>query len=268
LAVVLFEPPSESASRFATLYVPPTADEMNKSRRMASLQARAFAMLGGSVALLDLRGTGDSGGEHGDATWEGWRADVVCAWHWLGQRVPVPSVLWGTRLGSLLAAELVSQHIIEPAVLLFWQPVISGRAYFSQLLRLGTAQQLIGRAEARTGTKTLREIVDAGASIEVGGYELNSGLVKGAEAADLSTMVAPASRMIWHETSISEPPALSRAASKIVSRWTDEGAKVESTVVSGPSFWATQEIVEAPELIAATSASIAAVFARSAERAR
>src|SRR5207302_2704773 len=147
LAVVLWEPPSESASRFAALYVPPAADEMNKSRRMASLQARALALLGGTVALLDLRGTGDSEGQHGDATWEGWRADVVCAWHWLRERVPVPSILWGLRLGSLLAAELASQRVIEPAVLLLWQPVVSGRGYFSQWLRLGTAQQLTARAE-------------------------------------------------------------------------------------------------------------------------
>src|SRR5438034_3547409 len=147
LAVVLWEPPSESASRFAALHVPSAADEMNKSRRMASLQARAFAMLGGTVALLDLRGTGDSGGEHGDATWEGWRADVVWAWYWLSQRVAVPSILWGMRLGSLLAAELVSQCLVVPDVLLLWQPVISGRGYFSHLLRLGTAQQLIGRAD-------------------------------------------------------------------------------------------------------------------------
>ena len=194
LAVVLWEPPSESASRFAALHVPSAADEMNKSRRMASLQARAFAMLGGTVALLDLRGTGDSGGEHGDATWEDWRADVVCAWHWLSQRVRVPSVLWG--------------------------------------------------------------------------YELNPGLVKEAEAADLRSIAAPASRIIWHEVSIGDPPALSSTSSKIVSRWTDDGANLESTVVRAPSFWATQEIVEAPELIAATSASIAAVFAPSTERAR
>lgn len=225
-------------------------------------------MSGGTIALLDLRGTGDSGGEHGDATWEGWRADVVWAWYWLSQRVAVPSILWGMRLGSLLAAELVSQCLVEPDVLLLWQPVISGRGYFSQLLRLGTAQQLIGRADGGKATKTPHEMIDAGASIEVGGYELNPELVKGAEAADLSTIGVPASRMIWHETSINEPPVLSRAASKIVSRWTDEGAKIESTVVRGPSFWATQEIAEAHELIAATSASITAVFAPSAARAR
>src|SRR5437016_10228477 len=182
---------------------------MNKSRRMASLQARALALLGGTVALLDLRGTGDSEGQHGDATWEGWRADVVCAWDWLRERVPVPSILWGLRLGSLLAAELVSQRVIEPAVLLLWQPVVSGRGYFSQWLRLGTAQQLTARAEGSKGTKTLHEMIDAGDSIEVGGYTLNPELVTGAHAADLSTLSVPASRMIWHETSITEPPVLS-----------------------------------------------------------
>ena len=78
------------ACRFAALYVPPALDEMNKSRRMAALQARALARLGGTVALFDPRGTGDSAGEHGDATWDDWRCDVLTAWRWLGERVSVP----------------------------------------------------------------------------------------------------------------------------------------------------------------------------------
>ena len=46
---------------------------MNKARRMVAMQCRALAEAGGVAAVVDLRGTGDSGGEHGDATWDGWR---------------------------------------------------------------------------------------------------------------------------------------------------------------------------------------------------
>src|SRR3546814_14337350 len=51
------------------VYLPPFAEEMNRSRRMAALQARALAALGIDVLLLDLFGTGDSAGDFRDARW-------------------------------------------------------------------------------------------------------------------------------------------------------------------------------------------------------
>src|SRR5258705_9769402 len=49
--------------RGSVLYLPPFAEEMNKSRRMAALQARAFARIGWNVLQMDLFGCGDSSGE-------------------------------------------------------------------------------------------------------------------------------------------------------------------------------------------------------------
>ena len=71
------------ASRGAVVHVPAFAEEMNKSRRMASLQARALAAQGWHVLQLDLLGTGDSEGDFGDATWADWMDDVAEARRWL-----------------------------------------------------------------------------------------------------------------------------------------------------------------------------------------
>ena len=49
------------------VYVHPFGEEMNKSRRMATLQARALAQAGFSVLQVDLLGCGDSSGDFGDA---------------------------------------------------------------------------------------------------------------------------------------------------------------------------------------------------------
>src|SRR3546814_14690353 len=68
------------------VYLPPFAEEMNRSRRMAALQARALAALGIDVLLLDLFGTGDSAGDFRDARWEIWREDAMAAVAWLGAR--------------------------------------------------------------------------------------------------------------------------------------------------------------------------------------
>ncbi|HEY9550049.1 MAG TPA: hypothetical protein VIR45_11165, partial [Kiloniellaceae bacterium] len=61
------------------VYLPPFAEEMNRSRRMAALQARRLAALGVDDLLLDPFGTGDSAGDFGDARWEIWREDARTA---------------------------------------------------------------------------------------------------------------------------------------------------------------------------------------------
>jgi len=53
--------------RGAYQYVAPFAEEMNKARRMAALQARAMSAAGYAVLCLDLHGCGDSAGDFADA---------------------------------------------------------------------------------------------------------------------------------------------------------------------------------------------------------
>jgi len=256
LAVVLIEPAHDVATRFGALYVPPFGDEMNRARRMVALQARAFAARGGAVAILDLRGTGDSGGDHGQATWEGWHADVSFAWDWLARRVPAPCVLWGLRTGGLLAAESVGRRGISPAALLLWQPVLSGRSFFNQLLRLQKARSLSGLGEEGADSRALRSALGAGRPIEVGGYDIHPELVAGAEAVTLEATQMPDIAIIWRETSVAIPAAVSATAMRLADRWTASGASVDIAAVSGPSFWMTQEITEAPQLIADTTATM------------
>src|SRR3546814_1526626 len=76
--------------------------EMNRSRRMAALQARALAALGIDVLLLDLFGTGDSAGDFRDARWEIWREDAMAAVAWLGARCGGRSEEHTSELQSLM----------------------------------------------------------------------------------------------------------------------------------------------------------------------
>lgn len=260
LATVVVAPPPE-AQRFSVLYVPPFADEMNKSRRMAAMQARALAALGATVALVDPRGTGDSAGDHACATWEGWHEDVALAWSWLAQRTDVPCVLWGLRLGALLAAQAVAGGRIAPAALLLWQPVTAGRAYFTQVLRLATIQERISDSGG-PDAKALRAALAANRPVEIAGYDLAPALVAGAEKVDLMTLPAPACPVIWRDVAEAPGPATQR----IAARWSAAGAGVDVGAVAGPQFWAAQEIAEAPGLIAATTAALAARLPARASR--
>ena len=98
-------PRAEKECRGAFIYVHPFGEEMNKSRRMAALQARAFAAMGFGVLQIDLFGCGDSSGDFSDARWDIWKQDLSGASTWLAERVSAPISLWGLRLGALLALD-------------------------------------------------------------------------------------------------------------------------------------------------------------------
>ena len=73
----LFHPAQGGVPKGCVLNIHPFAEEMNKSRRMAALQARALAKAGYAVLQIDLFGCGDSSGDFGDASWQDWVGDVV-----------------------------------------------------------------------------------------------------------------------------------------------------------------------------------------------
>jgi exosortase A-associated hydrolase 2 len=239
----------------AAVYVHPFAEEMNKSRRMAALQARALASSGISVLQIDLFGCGDSAGNFGDATWSLWVDDVVEAVRWIHERTGFLPLLWGLRSGCLLACDALAKL---PAIadLVFWQPVILGKQHLQQFLRLKVAGEMIGRPAAeRTGTSELRAQLDKGAVLDIAGYGLAPGLALGLDAADLAPRAAR-SRVAWLEVSASDPPELSPASQMRVTAWQAAGSEVAATAVVGLPFWQTQEISECRALIEATTAAV------------
>ena len=249
----LFHPPAgASGTRGAIVYIHPFAEELNRTRRMAALQARAFAEAGYAVLQIDLFGCGDSSGEFGEATWAHWLDDVVLACDWLRQRVSAPLWLWGLRAGCLLACAATAR-LTEPCRLLLWQPVGSGKLALQQFLRLKIAGQLLDGKD-RGSTTTLRQTLVDGQALEVAGYLVSPGLADGLEQAELAP-ASHVSRIEWLELSSAgdrQAADLSPAASATLSRWQAQGLTVRGTAVSGPAFWQTAEIEECPALIEAT----------------
>jgi exosortase A-associated hydrolase 2 len=254
---VLYEPADTAASLGAIVYIHPFAEEMNKSRRMAALQAQALADAGWTVLQVDLFGCGDSEGEFGDANWQQWQADVKYAAVWLRERTGCEPSLWGLRAGCLLACEAARD--MKPATsLLLWQPVVSGRQSLQQFLRLKVASQLFGEPKLdRIGTRQLMDQLAHGEAVEIAGYALSPGLALGLDAAELTLPAAPA-RVAWLEVVPHTPAELSPAAHNRIASWQAAGHRVASHAVAGAAFWQTQEIAECPELVRATLALVAA----------
>lgn len=246
---------AQGPRRGRVVYLHPFVEEMNKSRRMVALQARALAAAGFAVLQIDLAGCGDSAGDFGDASWDGWIDDAVLAAQWLrahdrADDAAGPLWFWGLRAGALLATAAAAR-LDEPAHFLFWQPATQGKLQMQQFLRLKAAAELA--AGAKGVTEKLRAQLDAGAPVEIAGYMLAPALANGLAAAKLETPAQPA-RVVWLELSTQEPAELLPASQAPLQRLREAGFTVTAEVVTGPAFWQTTEIETAPALIERTIA--------------
>jgi uncharacterized protein len=261
----IFYPAQGSPVRGQVLYIHPLAEEMNKARRMAALQARALALAGFDVLQMDLLGCGDSSGDFGDATWQSWIDDVVQACRYLqhpsrrpGKHSKAPALwLWGLRAGCLLATQAASQAGMT-CNFLFWQAPSFGQPLLTQFMRLKLAGNLQG-AQAKGVMAQMRTQLACGESVDVAGYKLSPGLATGLMRATLTPPAPqPRQRLDWFELSTQESDSSSIATAERFAQWQQAGLDARLHRVRGPSFWQTTEIEEAPALISATTAALLA----------
>jgi len=249
--------PAAGEPQGSVLHVHPFAEEMNKSRRMAALQARAFAARGYAVLQMDLLGCGDSSGDFGEARWALWKDDVRMAHAWLRRKAEGPVHLWGLRLGAMLAADCARERDGSFASLLMWQPVISGTQFMAQFLRLRLSSEMLSGAAGRSGTEQLRAELAAGKALEIAGYELAPELALAIERLDLAVLAPKNVPSRWLE--VNAEGATSPAVQRAARAWSATGAEIDLRAVRGEPFWSSIEIGECPELIAATSDALALI---------
>lgn len=250
--------------RGAVLYLHPFAEELNKTRRMAALQARALAAAGWVVLQLDLSGCGDSSGEFAEATWVDWQADASDALAALRAQHPsLPITVWGLRAGALLANALVEADGDPQLNLLLWQPTPFGAGVLRQFLRTAAASALLDGG-GKGVVDQLRQQLATGRTVEVGGYGVHPALALGLEAAALKPP-ARAGRVWWLEVAAQVSAGFMPASTEAQQAWQAAAAAgafhFEARLLSGPPFWQTAEIETAPALIEATVAALRAAEA-------
>ena len=237
-------------SKEAFLFVPPFADEMNKSRRMISLQAKAFQAQGHAVLILDLFGTGDSSGDFSETSWEIWKNNLNDAWLWLKEQGYQTIHFWGIRLGCLLALDTAQQFDLSVSSFIFWQPVTSGERFVTQLLRLRIAEKF-GQEHNET-VKQLRESYVEGNTLEIAGYTMPSKLLSEISKLQMGD-IELSSEVIWMECSVSDAEILPGSL-KVIEYWRSKRVRVKPDCVQGRAFWNSVEIEEVPHLIERTCA--------------
>jgi exosortase A-associated hydrolase 2 len=263
-------PHPDRPCRGGFIFVHPFADEMNRSRRMVALQARQFAELGYGVLLIDFFGCGDSTGESGDATWDIWKADLALAKSWLEEKISAPVGLWGLRLGALLALDFARDVSRDPdqnaahqiASLILWNPVISGKSFMTQFLRLRLGNEILSNGPRSSGVQAMREALQNGATLEVAGIDISPALAEIIDALHAGTLWIDKMPVYWLEVvRTGDESSLNRlqmppATLEVFDAWRRHAVDLHFSMAPGLPFWATQELSTCPELLAMTSALI------------
>jgi len=250
----IYTAPADQPPQGAVLYLHPFAEEMHKSRRMAALQARAFATQGHAVLQIDLTGCGDSAGDFADASWSAWLDDARLGHAWLTEKTAQPITLWGLRTGALLAADL-AQRLQGTRSLLLWQPVSDGSLFLTQFLRIKLASEMLSEGQSKSGTKDLLAQLEAGQGVEVGGNMLSPAMARELGGIKLAS-IAPACPVSWLEVGAQASTSVTPASQRIVDAWYAAGVSLQTQTVQGDPFWSTQEITECPSLINATQSCL------------
>jgi exosortase A-associated hydrolase 2 len=242
-----------SPPRAHIIFLPPFCEEMNRCRHLVSDQAKRFANDGYSCLILDPYGTGDSEGELAHASWAAWHTDVMTAVQWCQEQYPAPYILWGLRLGALLALDVAATHTGQFSKLLLWQPVTNGKTYLTQILRARIAY-LAGNELPPETTEEMRINLQQGKTVEVAGYVLGgqlAGDIDKLSASNFSSLSGVDIQWLQQTARPEEPPA--SAVKKFIDQLVSQGNHVQTTLFQSPLIWQLSERADCHQLLEKTS---------------
>ncbi len=233
------------------------AEELNRSRHMVALAAHAFAEAGWLVVQVDHHGCGDSADDFGAATWASWQHDLDVALQWARTQTDAPLALWTLRAGSLMASSWLRSRQTTAGVLA-WQPVLSGKQYLTQFLRIRLGADLAQSKQAQQVLTALRDSLARGEPTWVAGYELSAQLASDLEGVEFDPPDTCATQLL--ELAIADGE-LTPASQRWMAQAQARGLPARGHSVGGPKFWQTQEIETAPALIAPSLAALGGLLA-------
>jgi exosortase A-associated hydrolase 2 len=241
--------------RALALYLPPHGEEMNRCRTLMADQARALAAKGIACTVLDYYGTGDSEGAFSAATWDIWQADIASVITQLQQRHgPLPVMLAGLRLGALVALDFANRQPGGVTNLLLIQPVSNGNTYITQLLRQRMAYLMSNELPVES-TQELRDRINRGEALEIGGYLFGSELLQTVDAKQMKAMTAVENMDITWMEQVSEPGKDVTAGShKGIAQLQAQNNRVRAVTFCDPPLWQLHERDTAPQAVSQLSA--------------
>jgi uncharacterized protein len=164
----------------------PFGEEKLWAQRIFVSFARLLASNGYSVLRVDYMGHGDSEGDFEQSTLRTRISDIDSALEHLKSQLPpnTPLGLAGLRLGATLAAMLCEERK-DVRFLVLWEPIVDGKSYLRQLLRINIATQSAVYKEVVRNSEALVENLRRGETINVDGYEIGRSFYEQLNAVDL-----------------------------------------------------------------------------------
>ncbi len=239
----------------AVIFVPPFAEEMNRSKRMYVLCARLLADAGIHSICFDFAGTGDSSGEWGEYDYAAWKSNLVDVYR-LAQKVSSNISLVCLRDSALISLDLIKQSDIQINKCILWDPVDNGEALARQLIRMKIAASMAGDLKKITTKDVLEEIEQSG-FLEVGGYHVTSQLldvIKSKKIIDFIEAALEITDLHWMTTGKSNHNAEPQLPICLAKSNFDEYllGRLSLHAVNDVKFWMQQEVTISPLLLRET----------------
>lgn len=131
--------PHKLPARGAVLLCGPPGPEAPGLHRTLRVLGDRLARAGFHTLRFDYYATGDSLGETGEAGISRWQQDIRAAHAELVQLSGAGCIYWvGFRLGATLAAHAAYTLPLPLRCLALWDPVMGGRAYLEEIVRVHT----------------------------------------------------------------------------------------------------------------------------------
>lgn len=151
-----YHPSRDPASSRLLVICPPFFDEYRRSYRALSELAIACADQGVHAFRFDFFGTGESQGLLEQVTFADWKKDIGAA---IDEGIELSGadevILLGVRFGATVAAQVKHRDIKR---YIFWDPIMSGKAYLELLDHVNGAIRLRHKQIAEDANKALEKI--------------------------------------------------------------------------------------------------------------
>jgi alpha/beta superfamily hydrolase len=250
-------PANASPSIPRCLICAPLLEEHNAARGVLVNLARALAASGVRVMRFDYTGHGDSEGHTSTIGLGEWCDDVEdVAWWWQSRTRKLaaasPMRVIGCRAGALLAA--MAARTVGADRLTAWCPVIDGRTYLRDLLRLTLLVAPPAAKAERTTRDALEGRLARGESVNVFGWEIGPSFYRSVVTASFARLVEQAPCPV----EIFDTGAAGKLPPELTALERHAGVTVHS--VAGSTFWieGARTDLQQEALVGATVEAVAA----------
>lgn len=239
----IYSPPQTAWPKpVGVVICPPLGQEYMRCHRGLQSMATAFARSGLHVLRFDYYGTGDSGGNSADVTFDGCRSDLEAAAQELQEVSGAQEiVLIGMRLGATLVYQAGARPELASQLLL-WDPVIIGKHYLQDMLRI--SRQMTADFDRFPRPRRARR---AREDKELVGHAYGATLLDELRTLDLNQDAGPAAPLhMVLSPSVRNKPAMKKWLAK---------REPAAVLAAEEGFWADTALVEVAYLPTSTIAA-------------